>query len=360
MEQRVCNFYAGPAALPLEVLEEAKAELLNYKGCGMSVMEISHRSKTYDEIHTDAQNAIRDILGVSKEFHVLFLGGGASLQFAMVPYNFLKQGKVANYIDTGAWATKAIKEAKKLGEVNVIASSKDEEYSYIPSDFEIDKTACYLHITSNNTIRGTQWQSFPDTKGVPLICDMSSDFLSRKFDATQFSLIYAGAQKNVGPAGVTIVLIRDDMMGKIRNTELLTMLNYKTHVDKNSLFNTPPAFPVYMVGLVMKWIKKQGGLEKIEEINNKKASMVYECIDSSNGFYRGTAKKDSRSKMNITFRLPNEELEQKCIKQAEEKGLIGLKGHRSVGGMRASIYNAASLSAVEKLCDFLNEFRKKN
>ncbi len=358
--ERVHNFNPGPAALPLEVLKQAQEEFLDFKGEGMSILESSHRAKSFDALIIDAKKDLKSIMGLSDEYDVLFLGGGASTQFAMIPYNFLKEGTTADYINTGTWATAAIKESKKLGKTNVIASSEDREFRYIPKDFKIDPDACYLHITSNNTIRGTQWQSFPDTGNVPLICDMSSDFLSKKLDFSKFSLIYAGAQKNIGPAGVTVIVIKKSMLEKQRSGDLLTMLNYKTHIEKESLHNTPPVFPIYIVALVLKWVIKQGGLPAIEKLNDKKAGLLYSCLDNSNGFYRPTADKDSRSKMNITFRLPSEELEEKIAGEAKKAKLIGLKGHRSVGGLRASFYNAVSLESAEKLVEFLENFRKAN
>ena len=360
MSKRVYNFYAGPAALPLEVLKTAQKELLDFNGSGMSIMELSHRSKTFDDVIETAKKDMKELMGLDDSYHVLFLGGGASTQFAMVPYNFLAQGKVANYIDTGAWSTKAIKEAKKVGETHVLASSKDKDFSYIPKDFTIDDNAAYLHITANNTIRGTEWFKFPETGNIPLVCDMSSDFLSRKLDFTKFDLIYAGAQKNVGPAGVTIVLIKDSMLKNTRDADLFTMLDYRTHVNKGSMFNTPPAFPIYIVGLVLKWLKKNGGLSEIEKINVKKSKLLYDALDNSNGFYIGTTAKEDRSRMNVTFRLRDQNLEEEIVKESVKNGLIGLKGHRSVGGLRASIYNAVPYKGVEKLVDFLDKFMKKH
>ena len=357
---RVHNFFAGPAALPLEVIQEAQKELLDFQGSGMSIMEMSHRSKTYDNVIETARKDILELLNLSDDHTVMFLGGGASTQFAMIPYNFLKEGATAEYIDTGTWSTKAIKEAKKMGNTKVIASSEDKGFSYIPKDLQIDENAAYLHYTSNNTIKGTQFHFIPEAGNVPLICDMSSDFMSREMDYSKFSLIYAGAQKNIGPAGVCVVVMKNSMLERSRGADLFTMLNYKTHVDKKSMFNTPPAFPVYMVGLVMKWVKRYGGIAEIEKVNNRKAKLIYDLFDNSGGFFRSTAAEDSRSKMNVTFRLPTEELEAKAIADATEKGLLGLKGHRSVGGMRASIYNAVPYESVEALADFLTDFQKNN
>ena len=361
MTKRIYNFNPGPAALPLPVLEQIQKELLNFRNTGMSILEISHRSKEFDELINNTVDRIKRLLHLDDSFHVLFLQGGASMQFCMVPMNLSIPGKPVNYIDTGTWSTKAIKEAQILGkDVKIIATSKDKEYSYIPKDFEIDPEAAYLHITSNNTIRGTQWHKFPKTdNGVPIVADMSSDIFGRTFDPDNFGLIYAGAQKNAGPAGVTIVIIREDMLSRVPEN-LPSMLKYSTFVEKNSLFNTPPCFAIYVVSLVMKWLEEEiGGVEKMEQINKEKAKLLYECIDDSD-FYRGTANPEDRSFMNVTFRLPTEDLEQKFLSEALENGLGGLKGHRSVGGCRASIYNAVSMEAVEKLVDFMKSFAKKN
>jgi len=360
MYERIYNFNPGPAALPLPVLERIQSEMLNFRGTGMSILEISHRSAEFDKVLNDAIERIRRLLSLDDSFHVLFLQGGASLQFAMVPMNLSEPGKPVDYINTGTWSTKAIAEARKQKkDVRVIASSEDKEFSYIPKDINFDGQASYIHITSNNTIRGTQWHTFPDTKGVPLVADMSSDIFSRRFDPGPFGLIYAGAQKNAGPAGVTVVIIRKDMLERVPD-DLPTMLKYTTLAEKNSLHNTPPCFAIYVVGLVMEWLEDEiGGIDKMEEINRKKAEMLYSCIDESD-FYRGTAAREDRSMMNVTFRLPTEELEKKFIQEALSKGFGGLKGHRSVGGCRASIYNAVSLEAVEKLVEFMNDFAKAN
>ncbi len=356
-ENRIYNFNAGPAALPLSVLEEIKDSFLNYAGSGMSVTEVSHRSKWFDDIINDAVTRTKRLLNLGDNFHVLFLQGGASMQFCMIPMNFLQNGKTADYVNTGTWSTKAIKEARIQDKpIKVVASSEDKNFSYIPKNIQFNSDAVYAHITSNNTIKGTQWASFPDTNGIPLIADMSSDFMSRSFDADRFGLIYAGAQKNIGPAGVCMVIVRDDMLELVKET-IPSMLNYNTFAGKNSMFNTPPCFAVYAVQLVLKWLDETvGGLDKMEELNAKKAGLLYETIDSSD-FYRGTAESDSRSKMNVTFRLPNEEMEKKFIQKAIENGFGGLKGHRSVGGCRASIYNATSLEAIEALVDFMKTFK---
>lgn len=360
MANRIFNFNAGPAALPLPVLEEIQLELLDFHGTGMSVLEISHRSKPFEAVLDDAMARIKRLLKLDERYQVLFLQGGASLQFSMIPMNLAIPGKPAAYIDTGTWASNAIKQARILGkDVTVVASSEDREYTYIPEDFVVPPDAAYLHITSNNTIRGTQWREFPEAGGVPVISDMSSDIFSRTFDPQPFGLIYAGAQKNAGPAGVTLVIMREDMLARVPK-DLPTMLQYTTFSQTKSLFNTPPCFAVYVVDLVMKWLEETiGGLAKMEEINRKKAQAVYDCIDTG-GFYRGTARPDSRSWMNVTFRLPTPELEEKFLKEATAAGLGGLKGHRSVGGCRASLYNAVSLEAVQALVEFMNEFARRN
>ncbi len=359
-EDRIFNFNAGPAALPLPVLEEIKEELLNYKGCGMSVMEISHRSKWFDEIINTTIERTRRLLNIDDNFEVLFIQGGASMQFCLVPMNLSLPGKPVDYINTGTWSTKAIKEAQIQGkDVRVIASSEDKNFSYIPKDFQVDTDAAYVHFTSNNTIKGTQWDQFPDSGDVPLISDMSSDIMSRPFDVKPFGLIYAGAQKNIGPAGCALVIIRKDILERVPQ-DLPTMLKYTTFAEKNSMFNTPPCFVIYVIGLVMKWLEETiGGLEKMHELNKKKAAVIYKVLDESD-FYRGTAEPESRSLMNVTFRLPNEDLEAKFVAEALENGFGGLKGHRSVGGCRASIYNAATMEGVEALRDFMVEFERKN
>jgi phosphoserine aminotransferase len=359
-EKRIYNFNAGPAALPLEVLEEIKDSFLNFGGSGMSITEISHRSVLFDDVINDAVTRTRRLLKLDDRFHVLFIQGGASLQFYMIPLNLLGEGDAADYVNTGTWSAKAIKEAQIMGKtVNVVASSEDKNFSYIPKNISFNSNATYAHITSNNTIKGTQWASYPETGGIPLIADMSSDIMSRPFDVDKFGLIYAGAQKNIGPAGVCMVIIRDDMLKRVPDT-LPSMLKYTTYASKNSMFNTPPCFAIYMIQLVMKWLEESiGGLEKMEKINQTKARILYDAIDSS-GFYHGTAETDSRSLMNVTFRLPDEGLEKLFVEQALKNEMGGLKGHRSVGGCRASIYNAAPLTAVEALVDFMKDFEKKN
>lgn len=360
MAKRIHNFNAGPAALPLPVLEQIQQELLDFQGTGMSVLEISHRSKPFEQVLDEAIARIRRLLNLDERYHVLFLQGGASLQFAMIPMNLAIPGKPAAYIDTGTWASNAIKQARILGKnVIVAASSEDREYTYIPRDFVVPPEAAYLHITSNNTIRGTQWHDFPETGGAPVISDMSSDIFSRTFDPQPFGLIYAGAQKNAGPAGVTLVIVRDDMLARVPK-DLPTMLQYTTFAEKKSMFNTPPCFAVYVVGLVTKWLEETiGGVAKMEASNREKARLLYACLDDG-GFYRGTARPDSRSQMNVTFRLPTPELEEQFIREATAGGFGGLKGHRSVGGCRASLYNAVSLEAVQALVAFMKEFAEKH
>jgi phosphoserine aminotransferase len=356
---RIHNFNAGPAALPLPVLEEIQASFLNFAGSGMSITEVSHRSKWFDDVINDAVTRVKRILALDDRYHVLFLQGGASLQFCMVPMNLLGAGDSADYVNTGTWSTKAVKEATIQGKsVNVVASSEDRNFAYIPRSIAFSRDAVFAHITSNNTIKGTQWAEFPDTGGVPIVSDMSSDIFCRPLPMEKFGLIYAGAQKNMGPAGVCLVIIRDDLMARTPG-DIPTMLRYTTYAEKNSMFNTPPCFAVYTVQLVLKWLEETiGGLDKMAELNRKKAGLLYDYMDRSD-FYRGTADKDSRSLMNVTFRLPSEELEKAFVAEALENGLGGLKGHRSVGGCRASIYNPTPLAAVEALLDFMRTFERR-
>jgi len=356
----VFNFYAGPATLPLPVLEQAQKDLTNFNNIGMSMMELSHRSKEYAEVHTQASSLLRELMGISDEYAVLWLQGGASTQFFMVPVNLQQKNKPMEYVNTGAWSKKAIKEAKFYGDVNVVASSEDKNFSYIPKDITFSNNAAYAHITGNNTIYGTEYHIWPDTpKDVPLVCDMSSNIMDKKIDVNKFGVIYAGAQKNLGPAGVTLVIARKDLLNRVpENTP--TMQKWKIHADKDSLFNTGPVWAIYMCKLSLEHLKKQGGIKAIEEKNRKKAKLLYETIDSSDGFYKGHAEPDSRSLMNVTFNLPTPELEAQCVKEATEHDLIGLKGHRSVGGMRASIYNAMSFEGVKALVTFLKEFQEKH
>lgn len=360
MVKRVYNFYPGPATLPLPVLEKAREELLDYNGLGMSVMELSHRSKEYDKIQEGASNLVRELMGLPDEYHVLWLQGGASTQFYMVPLNLRINGKPMEYVNTGAWSKKAIKEAKFYGDVKVVASSEDENFSYIPRNIEFSEDAAYAHITGNNTIYGTEYHNWPDAPDdVPLVCDMSSNLMDKVIDPKKFGVIYAGAQKNLGPAGVTLVIVRDDLLKRVPE-ETPTMQKWRTHADKKSLFNTPPCWAVYICKLVLEYWKEKGGVKEIEKMNRKKAKIIYDVIDNSNGFYRGHAQPDSRSLMNVTFNLETPELEEECVREAERRDLIGLKGHRSVGGMRASIYNAMTIEGVEKLAEFLKEFQENH
>lgn len=357
---RIFNFAAGPAVLPLPVLEEAQRDLTALPGVGMSVLEISHRSKHFEDIIQGCEADIRKLASIPDTYHVLFLQGGASLQFSMVPMNLLSQGATADYIVTGAWSQKAVKEAKRVGSVHIAATTESENFARIPRQDEITLTAgaAYVHLTSNNTIFGTQWRYTPDLGDAPVACDTSSDMFSRPIDISKYALLYAGAQKNLGPSGVTLVIIRDDLVKRSPST-LPTMLNYAVHVENKSLYNTPNTFGIYLMRLTMKWLLAQGGLAAIEKINERKASKLYAEIDRT-GFYRGHAQKDGRSRMNVTFRLPSEELEKRFAKEATAAGLDGLKGHRSVGGIRASIYNAFPEAGIDALVQFMREFEEKN
>ncbi|MDF2571797.1 MAG: serC [Sporomusa sp.] len=359
--KRVHNFNAGPAALPLATLQKAQEEFLDFNGTGMSVMELSHRSKEYEAVHNQAIKLLKDLLAIPEGYEVLFLQGGASLQFAMTPMNFLPAGKKAGYVMTGVWSEKAFAEAEKLGNVFVAASAKEGNYRGIPAieELKYDKDTAYLHMTSNNTIFGTQWQTYPDTGEIPLIADMSSDILSKPFDVSKFALIYAGAQKNLGPSGVTVVIVRRDFIEKA-NKEVPTMLRYGTYAKDNSLYNTPPTFSIYMVKLILEWVKEQGGVAGINKRNQEKAALIYDAIDASNGFYIGHAKPDARSLMNITFRLANEGLEKKFLEQAKKEDFVGLAGHRLVGGCRASTYNAVPYESCLALREMMMGFQKGN
>jgi len=359
MTKRVFNFNPGPAVLPLEVLEKAQAELLDFNGTGMSVMEISHRSKEFEAVIQTAEADLRELLGIPANYKMMFLQGGASLQFAMLPMNLRATGS-ADYIVTGSWSKTAIKEAQKLGTARAAANTEKEGFKGLPASLELDPKAAYLHFTSNETIHGVEFFTEPvPPAGVPLVCDCSSDFISRPIDVSKYALLYAGAQKNAGPAGVTVVIARDDMLERTP-ANLPVMLDYKALAASGSLHNTPPAFAIYMVGLVFQWAKKLGGLAGIEKINRQKANAIYTAIDESGGFYRGHALPEARSLMNIPFRLPSEELEETFAKEAKKNDLIGLKGHRSVGGMRASIYNAMTVEGAQELVKFMKEFQKKN
>ncbi len=356
---RIFNFAAGPAVLPLPVLEEIQRDLVSLPGVGMSILEISHRSDTFEAILAQAEADIRTLGNIPATYKVLFLQGGASMQFSMVPMNLLTPGATADYIDSGSWADKAIKEAMKVGTVNVAATTKGEHYSRVPRQDELTLTpgAAYVHMTSNNTIEGTEYKGLPDVGSAPLVNDTSSDMFSRPIDVSRHALIYSGAQKNMGPAGVTIVIIREDLLARSQKS-MPTMLNYAVHAENGSMYNTPPAFAVYALGLVMKWLIKQGGLTAIAAVNERKAGKLYAEIDRT-GFFKGTAHKDCRSLMNVTFRLGSEDLEKQFVKQATAAGLDGLKGHRSVGGMRASIYNAFPEEGVDALVAFMREFERK-
>lgn len=360
MSKRAYNFNAGPAALPLEVLERAQAEFVNYGNTGMSIMEMSHRGPVYEAVHNEAQERLLSLLGNPSGYKVLFIQGGASTQFAMIPMNFLGQGQIANYVMSGSWADKAIKEAKLIGETHEAASSKESKYMSLPdlNNMQLSDQAAYLHLTSNETIEGTQFKEFPDTGSVPLICDMSSDILSRPFDLNQFGMVYAGAQKNLGPSGVAVVIIREDMITDSKH--LPTMLRYQTYLANNSLYNTPPSFGVYMINEVLKWIEEKGGLQGVQAMNRKKAGLIYDAIDHSDGFYRGCVNAEARSDMNITFRLATEELEKQFVKESEQAGFVGLKGHRSVGGLRASVYNAVPYESAQALVDFMQQFKSNH
>lgn len=362
---RTMNFNPGPACLPLPVLEEAREEFLDFAGTGMSVLEVSHRSPEYDQVHTETQTNIKQLLGLGDDYQVLFLGGGASTQFAMIPLNLLHKGQTADYVNTGAWSKKAIKEAKIVGEhagasVNVAGTGEvDGKFVRIPRPEELKLTdgAAYVHITSNNTIAGTQWHSFPEVKS-PLVADMSSDILWRPFEAAKFAMIYAGAQKNLGPAGVTVVVLRKDLLERAQPA-LPTMLGYGIHAEKGSLYNTPPCFAIYLVGKVLKWIKGKGGLAAMEQENRRKGELLYGTIDRHAGFFTSPVHKDSRSLMNVVFRLPTEELEQQFIAAGKQRHMNGLKGHRSVGGIRVSTYNAVSYDWVKAVTELMEEFVKR-
>ncbi len=359
MPERIFNFSAGPAVLPVEVLEQAARDIVNFNNRGIGLIEMSHRSKDFIAVADETEALLREALAVPANFKVLFLQGGASLQFAMVPMNLLGPGKKGTYLNTGTWSKKAIKEAKLFGEVQVAYSSEESVFNHVPAqgDYRVDDDAEYLYFVSNNTIYGTQFQEFPEVKPM-LVCDMSSDILSRPFDFSPFGLVFAGAQKNMGPAGCTVVFIREDLLDRAP-ANLATMLKYKTHADAGSMFNTPPCFAIHVIGLVLKWLKKLGGVAAMTEMNREKAALLYQAIDASD-FYRGHAQKASRSNMNVTFNLPTPELEAQFVKEATAIGLDGLKGHRSVGGCRASIYNAFPRQGVEKLIGFMQEFEKRN
>ncbi|EXX89476.1 MFS transporter [Paenibacillus darwinianus] len=361
MSNRAYNFNAGPAALPLEVLQQAQEQFVDFNGAGMSIMEMSHRSAAYEQVHNEAQALLRELFAIPDNYRVLFLQGGASTQFGMLPMNLLTAGRAAAYAISGNWANKAVKEAKLIGETIVAASSEGDGYRRTPAltDIIVPEHAAYVHITSNETIEGTQYQAFPDTGSVPLVADMSSDILSRPVDVSKFGVIYAGAQKNLGPSGVTLVIIREDLAAESPKS-LPSMLRYDTHIKNNSLYNTPPSFAIYMVNLMLKWIRSSGGVDAIAQANQAKTALVYDTIDNSGGFYTGFALPVSRSRMNITFRIHNEELEKLFVKESEQQGFVGLKGHRDVGGLRASTYNAVPLESCQALAQFMADFQRRN
>ncbi|MGG1244998.1 3-phosphoserine/phosphohydroxythreonine transaminase [Bacillus cabrialesii] len=357
--ERTTNFNAGPAALPLEVLQRAQKEFIDFNESGMSVMELSHRSKEYEAVHQKAKSLLIELMGIPEDYDILFLQGGASLQFSMLPMNFLTPEKTAHFVMTGAWSEKALAETKLFGNTSVTATSEADHYSFIPEvDLTDVKDGAYLHITSNNTIFGTQWQEFPDSP-IPLVADMSSDILSRTIDVSKFDVIYGGAQKNLGPSGVTVVIMKKTWLQN-ENVNVPKILKYSTHVKADSLYNTPPTFAIYMLSLVLEWLKENGGVEAAEQRNEQKAQVLYSCIDESNGFYKGHARTDSRSRMNVTFTLRDDELTKIFVQKAKELKMVGLGGHRSVGGCRASIYNAVSLEDCEKLAAFMKKFQQEN
>ncbi|HEX7334793.1 MAG TPA: 3-phosphoserine/phosphohydroxythreonine transaminase [Pyrinomonadaceae bacterium] len=360
MTERIFNFSAGPAVLPVPVLEEAQRDMISLPGVGMSVMEISHRSRTFDEIIGRAESGLRELMGIPSNYHILFLQGGASLQFSMVPMNFLPGDGSADYVLTGSWGKKALKEAKKVGGVNVAATMADGGFTRVPSrdEMSLNPHAAYVHMTSNETIEGVQWKHEPDVGDVPLVADASSDILSRAIDVSKYAIIYAGAQKNMGPSGVTLVILREDLLQRIPEN-LPTMLDYRIHVENKSLYNTPNTWGIYILSLVCKWLQEKGGVAAMESENEQKAQLIYDAIDATD-FYRGHADADCRSTMNVTFRLPAEELEKKFVAEATAQGLDGLKGHRSVGGIRASIYNAFPRAGCEALVSFMKDFERQN
>lgn len=361
MEKRIYNFSAGPCTLPEEVMLEAQKDFYSYKGQGLSVMEMSHRSKSYDEIIVDAEKDLRELLNVSDDYSVMFLQGGATLQFSMIPLNLMPPVNKADYIITGAWSKKALKEAKRVGEVNVAATSEESNFNFIPKQeaLKLNADASYVHFTSNNTIFGTEFKTEPEVGNVPLVCDASSNILSKVIDVNKYGLIYAGAQKNMGPAGVALVIVKKSLLERSPES-LHTYLNYNTHASKGSMYNTPPTYTIYIMGLVYKWLLKNGGLEAMQKVNEDKAKMLYDAIDNSDGYYKGSAAVEDRSFMNVTFNLQNEELEKKFVAEAATKDFSGLKGHRSVGGVRASIYNAFPTKGVADLIEFMKDFKNNN
>lgn len=355
---RKANFYAGPSTLPLQVLEQLRDSIVDFDHNGLSLLETSHRSPMYDSVHTDAKALVRELLSVPEEFSILFLGGGATLQFSMVPLNLLTRDNHCDFIVSGSWANKALSDARKIGNANVLFDGETSGYSTLPTDICCTPGAAYLHITSNETIDGIQWQSLPDSGGVPIVADMSSDIMSRPIDFDNVGIIYAGAQKNLGPAGVTAIIIKDEVLDRCAEG-LTAYLSYRVHAEKDSLYNTPPVFSIYALGLVLRWIKECGGLSAISQRNDKKASRIYHAIDSSNGFYTGRAERHVRSNMNVAFSLQSEALEQEFLSTAQKLGMLGLRGHRSVGGCRASLYNALPLEWADNLASFMTDFAGK-
>ena len=358
---RIYNFSAGPAALPLPVLEQARDEFVDYKGIGMSLVEASHRGKAYDQVHFEAMGLFKELLGLPDNYKVLFLGGGATMQFAMIPMNLMPEGGSCDFTLTGTWAKKAYGDAKKFGNVNLVFDGTEEKFVRMPSpaDLTLDPNAAYLHLTSNETIAGIQWKEWPDSGDVPLICDMSSDIMSRPIPAEKFGMIYAGAQKNLGPSGLGVVIIREDLIERAPR-DLPAYLKYSTHAEADSLYNTPPVFPIWMVKMVLEWVKAQGGVAAMETLAAKRSGMLYEAMATSGGYYRCPVDEATRSTMNVVWRLPTEDLEKKFIAEALEAGFSGLKGHRSVGGCRASIYNAMPVEGITSLVEFMREFQRTN
>ena len=361
MTERIYNFSAGPAVMPLPVLERAQSELISMNGIGMSVMEISHRSKHFEPILRGAEGGIRELLSVPENYKILFLQGGATLQFSMIPMNFLRENETADFIVTGAWGKKAVKEAKKSGNANVIFSTETDGFRSVPNQEELNfsKDAKYVHYTSNETIDGVEFKYDLDGKGIPVVCDASSNILSKPIDIEKYALVYAGAQKNIGPSGVTVVIIRDDLLEQVPDNQR-PLLNYKLIAENDSMLNTPNTWGIYMIDLVCQWLKEQGGVSAMEKFNEEKAKILYDAIDASDGFYRGHATRNARSLMNVTFRLPSEELEKTFVEEATKNKLDGLKGHRSVGGIRASMYNAFPKKGVETLVEFMKDFSQRN
>ena len=358
---RIYNFSAGPCTLPLSALEEAQAEFVDYQGAGMSLIEMSHRGKQYDAVHMETLALMRELLGVPENYKIMFLGGGATLQFTMLPMNLLHGGKSCDFTMTGSWAKAAMKDAKKFGNVNVLFDGAETNFSTLPkaADLNVNDDAAYLHITSNETIGGIEWHEWPETGNVPIVCDMSSDIMSRSFPWEKFGVVYAGAQKNLGPAGVAVVIMRDDILASLPEN-MPAYMDYNIHSSKDSMYNTPPVFAIYMMGKVLKWVKANGGLQGMTELAIKRSDIVYNAIDNSNGYYRCPVPAEFRSRMNVVWRLPSEDLEKKFIAEALQQGFSGLKGHRSVGGCRASIYNAMPVEGAQALADFMAEFARNN